>query len=173
MVHWFLFFTKQSSVLYLSPLTEIISSQQPCRQPLLAYVATKVLSACGECWKGIFFIGTIEVLVLQLGLFYVAWFIWFCWELAMKLSSLTRKWFFPCLVFLLHDEEDLKSFVLRFILNVDMVRLESVADNVILGVTCSWVTKFWLNVDNSTAIKSNVAMADGSSWMCSPLITYC
>ena len=55
------------------------------------------------------------------------------------------------------------SFVLRFILNVDMVRLESVADNVILGVTCSWVTKFWLNVDNSTATKSNVAMADGSS----------
>jgi hypothetical protein len=55
----------------------------------------------------------------ELGLF--LWFIWFCLELAMKLSSLTRKWFFLCLVFLLHDEEDLKCFcVLRFILNVDM-----------------------------------------------------
>lgn len=43
--------------------------------------------------------------------------------------------FFLCLVLLLDDEEDLKcSCVLRFILNVDMVRLESVADNVILGV---------------------------------------
>lgn len=52
-------------------------------------------------------------------------------------------------------------------MNVAMVRLESVAGNIILGVKwafrfCSWITKFWLNVDNSTAA-SNVAVADGSS----------